>query len=67
MEQYSRPATPAELKALVSSLNQQEAEYLLIGGYSLSAPGYHRATTDVDLLMPVRAERHERECHFASL
>ncbi len=52
MEQYGRPATLADVKALISSLNQQEAEYLLIGGYALFAHGYHRATTDVDLLVP---------------
>jgi hypothetical protein len=39
VEQYRRPATLADLKALVSSLNQQEAEYLLIGGYALFAHG----------------------------
>jgi len=56
MEAYSRPATLADLKALISSLNQQGAEYLLIGGYALFAHGYHRATTDIDLLVP--ATRH---------
>ena len=60
MEQYSRPATLADLKALVSSLNQQEAEYLLIGGYALFAHGYHRATTDVDLLVPATRQAGER-------
>ncbi|HCV13567.1 MAG TPA: hypothetical protein DGC76_07690 [Candidatus Accumulibacter sp.] len=60
MQQYSRPATLADLKALVSSLNRQEAEYLRIGGYALFAHGYHRATTDVDLLVPATRKAGER-------
>ena len=60
MEEYSRPATLADLKTLISSLNQQGAEYLLIGGYALFAHGYHRATTDVDLLVPATRQAGER-------
>ncbi len=52
MEEYSRPATLSDLKALVRSLNEQNAEYLLIGGYALFAHGYHRTTTDIDLVVP---------------
>jgi predicted nucleotidyltransferase len=52
MEQHSRPATFDDLKALIQALNQNNAEYLLIGGYALFAHGYHRATTDIDLLVP---------------
>lgn len=52
MEEYSRSATLEDLKALISSLNTQGVEYLLIGGYALFAHGYHRATTDIDVLVP---------------
>ncbi|MCX7147071.1 MAG: hypothetical protein NT042_12930 [Sulfuritalea sp.] len=52
METHSRPATFNDLKALVAALNRNGAEYLLIGGYALFAHGYHRATTDIDLLVP---------------
>jgi hypothetical protein len=52
MEQHSRPASFDDLKALIHSPNQSGAEYLLIGGYALFAHGYHRATTDIDLLVP---------------
>jgi predicted nucleotidyltransferase len=52
MDQHSRPATFDDLKALIRVLNQNGAEYLLIGGYALFAHGYHRATTDIDLLVP---------------
>ena len=52
MEEYSRPATLEDLKTLIGSLNKQNADYLLIGGYALFAHGYHRATTDIDVLVP---------------
>lgn len=47
MDEYSRPATIDDLKSLIASLNDQGADYLLIGGYALFAHGYHRATTDM--------------------
>jgi hypothetical protein len=56
MEEYCRPATLEDLKALITSLNQQGADYLLIGGYALFAHGYHRATTDIDVLVPATEE-----------
>lgn len=60
MEQYSRPATLEDLKTLVRSLNSQGADYLLIGGYALFAHGYHRATIDIDLLVPANKRAGER-------
>jgi predicted nucleotidyltransferase len=60
MEQFSRPATLQDLKTLIHSLNERQAEYLLIGGYALFAHGYHRATTDIDLLVPATREAGER-------
>lgn len=56
MDEYSRPATLEDLKALIASLNAQCADYLLIGGYALFAHGYHRATTDIDVLVPATQE-----------
>lgn len=56
MDEYSRPATLEDLRALIASLNEQGADYLLIGGYALFAHGYHRATTDIDLLVPATRE-----------
>ncbi|MBI5441065.1 MAG: hypothetical protein HY900_07630 [Deltaproteobacteria bacterium] len=52
MEEYSRPATLDDLKTLIRALNQEGADYLLIGGYALFAHGYHRTTTDIDVLVP---------------
>jgi len=53
--EYSRPATLEDLKKIIRSLNEQNAEYILIGGYALFSHGYHRATDDIDLLVPNRA------------
>lgn len=50
--EYSRPATLEDLKSLVRSLNENRVDYLLIGGYALYAHGYHRATEDIDVLVP---------------
>ncbi len=60
MEEFSRPATLEDLKSLVQALNQNAAEYLLIGGYALFAHGYHRATTDIDLLVPANRQAGEK-------
>jgi predicted nucleotidyltransferase len=56
MEEYSRPATLEDLKTLIRALNEENADYLLIGGYALFAHGYHRATTDIDVLVPASRE-----------
>ena len=60
MEEFGRPATLEDLKSLIRSLNQRRVDYLLIGGYALFAHGYHRATTDIDLLVPATREAGER-------
>lgn len=60
MEQYTRPATLEDLIALIKSLNDNTADYLLIGGYALFAHGYHRATTDIDVLVPATRESGEK-------
>ncbi len=60
MEEYSRPATQEDLKTLLRSLNANGVQYLLIGGYALFAHGYHRATIDIDLLVPATFESGKR-------
>jgi predicted nucleotidyltransferase len=60
MQEYSHPASLEDLKALISSLNEKNVDYLLIGGYALFAHGYHRATTDIDLLVPATREAGEK-------
>lgn len=51
-----RAATVDDLKQLIKSLNDNNVEYLLIGGYALFAHGYERATTDIDIIVPANAE-----------
>lgn len=60
MEEYSRPATLEDLKTLIRALNAQCVDYLLIGGYALFAHGYHRATTDIDVLVPATQESGQK-------
>lgn len=60
MEEYSRPATQEDLRMLVEALNAQGADYLLVGGYALFAHGYHRATTDIDVLVPATRETGQK-------
>ena len=55
-DNYCKPASLEDLKLLIASLNQQQADYLLIGGYALFVHGYHRATTDIDVLVPATTE-----------
>lgn len=50
--EYSRPATLDDLKKIIQSLNEHNAKYILIGGYALFSHGYHRATEDIDLMVP---------------
>ena len=51
-DKVSRSATLDDLKKIIKSLNENNAEYILIGGYALYSHGYHRATDDIDLLIP---------------
>jgi predicted nucleotidyltransferase len=59
-ENYCRPASMEDLKSLIRSLNEQDVEYLLIGGYALFVHGYHRATTDIDVLVSATHESGEK-------
>jgi predicted nucleotidyltransferase len=59
-DEYSRPATLEDLKKLIRSLDENQVEYLLIGGYALYAHGYHRATTDIDVLVPADSQSGEK-------
>jgi predicted nucleotidyltransferase len=60
MEKYSRPATLDDLKALIHAFNEHGVDYLLIGGYALFVHGYHRSTTDIDVLVPASEDAGRR-------
>jgi predicted nucleotidyltransferase len=55
-EEFCRPATINDLMNLIKSLNEKGAQYILIGGYALYAHGIHRATEDIDILVPTKRE-----------
>ncbi|MBI5208481.1 MAG: hypothetical protein HY927_00745 [Elusimicrobia bacterium] len=59
-ERFSRPATIEDLKTLIRSFNQENVDYLLIGGYALYAHGYNRATIDIDVLIPAGVDMGKR-------
>jgi len=52
MQDLSRPATLDDLKKVVQALNEQGAEYFLIGGYGLFIHGSLRTTYDIDIIVP---------------
>lgn len=60
MQEYTRPATLEDLKTLIQALNDQGVDYLLIGGYALFTHGYHRATTDIDVLVPATQDAGQK-------
>ncbi len=57
---FARPASVDDLKSLLTALNDEGVEYLLIGGYALYALGYERGTIDIDLLLRPTREQGER-------
>jgi predicted nucleotidyltransferase len=59
-EETSRPATLQDLKNLIKSLNDNNVDYMLIGGYALYMHGLYRTTTDIDLLVPQQKETGEK-------
>lgn len=67
MQEFCRHATLDDLKGLVQSLNQQDVDYLLIGGYALFVHGYHRATTDIDVLVRALPGEPEKKPAFRRL
>ena len=53
----ARPASVDDLRTLLTALNEDGVDYLLIGGYALYALGYQRGTTDIDLLLQPTREQ----------
>jgi predicted nucleotidyltransferase len=55
-ELESRHANFDDLKKIINSLNEKNAEYILIGGYALYMHALYRTTTDIDILVPSNKE-----------
>lgn len=49
--EYSRPPRIEDLTLLCKYLNNEEAEYMIIGGFAMILHGYIRGTMDIDLLV----------------
>lgn len=51
---------PPDFKEFLSSLNDHEVDYLVIGGYAVGYHGYPRTTGDLDILIRVSEENARR-------
>ena len=51
---------PEDFKDFLRLLNENEVEYLLIGGYAVGYYGYPRATHDMDIWIAVDSENAEK-------
>lgn len=49
-----------DFSEMLSALNAERAEYLVVGGYALAAHGWPRATKDIDVWVRPTAENAER-------
>lgn len=49
--EYSRPPHIEDRALLCKYLNNEEAEYMIIGGFAMILHGYIRGTMDIDLLV----------------
>ncbi len=51
---------PLDFKEFLKLLNDNDVEYLLIGGYAVAYYGYPRATNDIDVWIAVNPSNAER-------
>lgn len=51
---------PQDFKEFLKLLNEQQVEYLLIGGYAVGYHGYPRATNDLDIWIAIHPENAQR-------
>ncbi len=51
---------PPDFKEFLQLLNDQQVEYLLVGGYAVAYYGYPRATGDIDFWLAVDPRNAER-------
>ena len=55
---------PPDFKEFLQLLNENQVEYLLVGGYAVGYHGYPRATVDMDIWIGRSPETAEREFGF---
>ncbi len=56
----SREPSVEDLVSLCRHLNEEGAEYLIVGGFAMRAAGYDRRTMDVDLLISTDLENEAK-------
>lgn len=56
----ARPATLDDLKKVIKSLNDNNVDYLLVGGFAIFAHGFERTTRDIDILVPLGKTNGEK-------
>ena len=49
--EYAREATWSDVETVTSLLAKEGAEFILVGGYAMSANGLGRVTSDIDILI----------------
>ena len=49
-----------DFRDFIAALNEQEVEYMLVGGYAVILNGYRRSTGDMDIWVNVTAVNHKR-------
>ena len=59
-ELESREPSVEDLVDLCRALNQENAKYVIIGGFAIRAAGYDRHTMDIDLLIDTSPNNEER-------
>ena len=60
MNEYTRPATWEDVKALARSFAALGVDYALVGGFAIAAHGFNRFTEDIDILVDPSPENARR-------
>lgn len=54
------PATWGHLRMVLAALEEEEAHYVLVGGFAMNLLGFSRQTGDIDILVEVSVENNAR-------
>ena len=49
-----------DFRDFIAALNEQEVEYMIVGGYAVILNGYRRSTGDMDIWVNVTPANHKR-------
>lgn len=54
------PSLPPDFSEFLRLLNAHGVDYLIVGGYAVGFHGHPRATADIDIWVPMRADTAQR-------